>query len=248
MPIFQANNKLHFFAHVPKCAGTTIEAHLIERFGPLGMFGHSQGFNVSLQHLTWAQVTSVVPENWIASSFAVVRHPLTRFVSAYNMRLSQARPPFPREVTITDFLDWVEARLPTNPELLDNHFRPQVEFLGPKTRVFRLEDGLDAVIADLDQKFGSSPSLPPLGHFDFHVSETEGLFYSSEILPKRLIERVRILYAEDHLRFGYNPEPARSVTVKILKPTHARAYKRQAWRIRRHLSENVLQRVRNIDV
>lgn len=241
MPIFRVNNELHCFAHVPKCAGTTIEAHLVNRFGPLGLLGTEKGFNVSLQHLTWAQVTSVVPEIWIDSSFAVVRHPLARFVSAYNMRLSQVHPPFPREISITDFLDWAEVRLHKHPALLDNHLRPQVDFMSQETRVFRLEEGLAAVIADLDRIFGARPDLPPLGHHDFHDPETEKLFDVTDRLPAGVAERVAQIYAVDYARFDYDPASVQ-VKLKVLKPGLVKPIKRQAWRMRARLTQAVTLR------
>lgn len=239
MPIFRVKGALHVFAHVPKCAGTTIEAHLAERFGPLGLIGTDTGLGVSLQHLTWDQVTAVLPETWIASSFAVVRHPLDRFVSGYNMRLSQAAPPFPREVTIADFLDWAEARLPAHPALLDNHLRPQVDFIGPETKLFRFEDGLAAVIADLDARFGPRPDLPPLGHHDYRDPETEMLFDVVDRLPDGVAERVAKLYAADYARFGYDRAPDRPVKLKVLKATHAKPLRRQAWRARARLGQAI---------
>lgn len=241
MPLFRANNELHYFAHVPKCAGTTIEAHLVNRFGPLGLFGTEKGFGVSLQHLTWAQVISVFPESWIDRSFAVVRHPLTRFVSAYNMRLSQANPPFPREVTITDFLDWAEVRLPDHPGLLDNHLRPQVDFMGHETRVFRLEEGLDAVVADLDRTFGPQPDLPPIGHHDFHDPETEKLLDVTDRLPAGVAERVARIYAVDYARFGYNAVSV-PVKLKVLKPELVNVIRRQTWRMRARLAQAIARR------
>jgi hypothetical protein len=245
MPIFRAGGEFHVFAHVPKCAGTTIEAHLAERFGLLGLIGTDTGLGVSLQHLTWAQVTAVLPETWIAGSFAVVRHPLDRFVSGYNMRLSEVRPPFPRETTITDFLDWAEARLPDYPGLLDNHLRPQVDFLGPGTRVFRFEDGLGGVIAGLDETFGARPDLSPLGRHDYRHPRTERLFEVVQTLPAGVADRVTRLYAADYARFDYDPSPERPVKLKVLKPEHVRSYRRTAWHVR-SLVGRTISRVRTV--
>lgn len=229
MPIFRTRGAVHVFAHVPKCAGTSIEEHLAARFGPMGLMGTVPGFGVSLQHLTWVQIEAVLPPAWIAGSFAVVRHPLDRFVSGYNMRLVQATPPFPREVTITDFLDWAEARLPSHPTLLDNHLRPQTDFIGPDTNCFRFEDGLDAVIAYLDAVFGPQPGLPPLGHHDYRDRATEQLFDTVDHLPAGVVERVAQLYAGDFARFGYDTSPDRPVKLRILKPEHAVSARRKMW-------------------
>lgn len=232
MPVFIANGDLHVFAHVPKCGGTTVEEHLAARFGALGLIGTSSHFEVSLQHLTWREIVALFPEHWIAESFAVVRHPLDRLVSEFNMRIAQSVPPFPREISIADFLDWVERRLPVAPNLLDNHLRPQVDFIGPRTQLFRLEDGLDAVIAHLDGLFGRRPELPLLGHHDFHNPDTEAMFAVSCSLPQGVAERVAQLYEADFDAFGYDPEPHRTVRLRMLKPELARRWRRIAWRAR----------------
>jgi hypothetical protein len=236
MPVFCSNGELHVFAHIPKCAGTTVEEHLAARFGTLGLIGTSSRYQVSLQHLTWREIVVLFPEAWIAGSFAVVRHPLDRLVSTYNMRIAQATPPFPREISIADFLDWVERRLPVTPNLLDNHLRPQVDFIGPRTRLFRLEDGLDAVVAYLDECFGESSDLPPLSHHDFRNTDTEAMFDVSPTLPPGVAERVARLYAADFDAFGYDPDPNRTVRLKKLKPELARKWRRIAWRARMRAS------------
>ncbi len=241
MPIFRANGELHIFLHVPKCAGTTIEAHLSARFGQLGLIGMGPGRDVSLQHLTWDEIVSIFPQAWITESFAVVRHPVSRFVSAYNMRITQGKPPFPREISITDFLDWTECRLPKVPSLLDNHLRPQVDFVGPDTKIFRLEDGLDAVLAYLDEVCGSWPDAPPLGHVDFRDPAIECLFDSKSDLPAGVVERVAKLYAKDYEYFGYAFEPDSPVKLKTLKPEQARRFRRGVWLVRSMMRRLAIQ-------
>jgi hypothetical protein len=239
MPVFIANGDLYVFAHVPKCAGTTVEEHLAARFGAVGLIGTSSRFKVSLQHLTWREIVALFPEHWIAGSFAVVRHPVDRLVSEFNMRIAQSVPPFPREISIADFLDWVERRLPSAPDLLDNHIRPQVDFIGPRTRLFRLEDGLDAVIAHLDELFGTCSELPPLGHHDSRNPGTEAMFEVSSTLPQGVAERVAQLYEADFDAFGYDPDANRTVRLKILKPELARNWRRTVWRGRMHFSRSL---------
>jgi hypothetical protein len=151
------------------------------------------------------------------------------------MRIAQATPPFPREISITEFLDWVEWRLPLTPNLLDNHLRPQVDFIGPQTRLFRLEDGLDAVVAHLDELFGERCDLPPLGRHDFRNPDTDEMFDVSSSLPPGVAERIAMLYAADFDAFGYDPEPNRPVRLKTLKPELARNWRRIVWRSRMQL-------------
>ncbi|WP_425074097.1 sulfotransferase family 2 domain-containing protein [Sagittula sp. S175] len=242
MPTFLANGGLHCFAHVPKCAGTTVEHHLAQRFGPLGMMGNHPLVPVSLQHLTWADLEAFCVPGQILSSFALVRHPLTRFVSTYNMRVAQVSPPFPRDVTLEDFADWVAARLPVSAMLLDNHLRPQVDFLGPDTRLFRLEDGLDPVIAWLDAQFGPCEAAAPLGHERHRPDETAALFDTVSEVPPRVLETVGRLYAADFERLGYDMATAPVQKVLRLKPGQARPVERTLWRLRAALVSAIRSR------
>ena len=45
MPFFRIDRELHYFAHVPKCAGASVEVYLRKRFGKIA-FANSQFYNV----------------------------------------------------------------------------------------------------------------------------------------------------------------------------------------------------------
>ena len=92
MPFFRIDRELHYFAHVPKCAGASVEVYLRKRFGKIA-FANSQFYNVpeaqrwtksSPQHINREALALLVPPGWIASSFGVVRHPVTRLRSALS--------------------------------------------------------------------------------------------------------------------------------------------------------------------
>lgn len=236
MPVFRHQGALHYYAHIPKCAGSSIEEHLTARFGPLGLFGSHPLMPVSLQHLTWRDIEALFAPGQIASSFAVVRHPVSRFVSSFNMRLAQVDPPFPRELTLLDFAQWAAARLKHNPQILDNHLRPQIDFIGPETRLFRLEDGLDAVIADLDDRFGPQIDAANLGRERHRPDETAALFESEDAVPQSVIDILLRLYEADFDRLGYEPLPAPPQEILRLKPVHARPIRRHLWRARAALA------------
>lgn len=230
MPLFRADNgSLHVFVHIPKCGGTTIEEFLIQRFGQIGLIGKVGA--ATLQHMTWDELSKVLPINFFDSSFGVVRHPVSRFISAYNMRITQVRPPFPREVTLDDFLTWVEARLKKNPSLLDNHVRPQTDFLGNETKVFLFEDGLEKVVEYLAIEFGTSARNFELGHHHHRPASTAGMFVPAKVTQKQ-INRISRLYIGDLKAFGYesNPPLQDFPYVKCLRSSESKKIRRVLWK------------------
>ncbi|MEK6217390.1 MAG: sulfotransferase family protein, partial [Boseongicola sp.] len=164
MPIFQHNGALHAFVHIPKCGGTTVEAMLADRFGPIGLlderyYGQTEPYRWSKsspQHLVWDDFVRLIPDAMIDRVFAVTRHPLTRFSSSYNFYARSGAVPAgmgPEE--------WF-AKVAESSDLLpfraDNHLRRQSDFVPDRATIFRLEDGLDVVSNWLDATFGVTGS------------------------------------------------------------------------------------------
>ena len=99
MPIFRVGDRLHYFAHVPKCGGSSVERYLRARFGALA-FVDSRHLDrpaalrwsrSSPQHLALSDFRRLVPSEWISSSFAVVRHPQNRLISAFRFQVEVER-------------------------------------------------------------------------------------------------------------------------------------------------------------
>ena len=176
MPIFRINKDLHYYAHVPKCGGSSVEHYLVDRFGPMGLRDTEE----KLIHptLRWTRTTPVhipavalariVPPDWIASSFAVVRHPVRRLISAFF----QGRDVAGRIPLSADFNAWfAEAAVWVGKDPYRNggHLEPQTTFIPPGSRIFRLEDGLEQVVPYLDALAGNSDGpreIVLLGHID----------------------------------------------------------------------------------
>jgi len=209
MPIFRINGGLHYFAHVPKCAGASVEAYIHARFGSVA-FANSQFMSKpeaqrwtrsSPQHVDWESLGLLIPPGWFESSFAVVRHPLTRLRSAFDYQLTGERS-VPEGTDINDwFLDWVEGRAKM-PFRYDNHPRPAAELVPPDATVFRLEEGLQPLVAHLDRLAGNTNGPRKIAHRN---QSRGGRHYAARQTPLSdetlgLIARV---YARDFERFGY---------------------------------------------
>ena len=163
MPIVRIGGELHFFAHVPKCAGTSVEQYLEARFGPLAFVNRQflsdpeprRWSKSSPQHIPLDAFRKLVPAAWIASSFAVVRHPVTRLVSAFTFQ-ANVEGLVPEDWTIDGFFDDWLRRGESEPFLYDGHLRPQSDLVPEKAAIFRLEDGLDGLITHLDGLAGNA--------------------------------------------------------------------------------------------
>ncbi|MCU0829870.1 MAG: sulfotransferase family protein [Tabrizicola sp.] len=209
MPIFRIDNSFHYFAHVPKCGGVAVDSYLLERFGTIGLREPNR-FNLppdkrwsrtSPVHIPAATLKSVFPAEWLRSSFAVVRHPIRRLISAFCF----ARDHHGYLPLSTDFNAWWReaARwVPDDPFRLGGHFAPMVSFVPEGARIFRLEDGLDPIIPYLDDLDGRSRGSR-------HIAPTNvGRWRGSEGPPVPTAETLALanrLYAQDYERFGYSP-------------------------------------------
>ena len=215
MPFSLVNGRMLYFAHVPKCAGSSVEAYLQARFGPLAMMdrGHfkrrRRWTRSSPQHVLWADAARLIPQAMIGASFAVVRHPVDRLVSVFLWQREWEQT-LASDTTLTDFIDQVEADWPALPRKhsWDNHASPMADFMPPDCTLFRLEDGLDPVVAWLDDLAGDAEGPRQIG-----VSNRIGaqLKRRGRELPNIDIsdtnrQRIATLYAVDFERFGYDPQ------------------------------------------
>ncbi|WP_200284527.1 sulfotransferase family 2 domain-containing protein [Rhabdochromatium marinum] len=151
MPIFSINNKRVFFYHIPKTGGSSLEFTMsalgvtVELWSIKLHKNKAAGFPCSPQHWHQAIITEIFSD--FEHEFAVIRHPVERMVSEYKHR---ARLAMKKNQPQQPFADWVDIALKRqgkNPYIFDNHLRPQVEFIGEATELFKLEDGLDKPMA-----------------------------------------------------------------------------------------------------
>jgi Sulfotransferase family len=226
MPIFRIDDKLHYFAHVPKCGGSSLEAYLTERFGRLAfheptrsLIPKDQRWNRSSgEHIPVAVLDMLVPPEWFASSFAVVRHPTRRLISAFFF----ARDVLGTLPLSTEFNTWfreIPALIADKPYKYGSHLAPQSSFVPNGSRIFRMEAGLEQVLPYLDTLAGNTdgPREIPAKNVGKWRRDEEPPTLSDETLD--LIAR---FYAVDFERFGYDA-PLTDRAAKSLPDLPARA-------------------------
>ncbi len=224
MPIFRHKGDLHFFAHVPKCGGQSVEAYLGARFGNLAFLDNrffarpvAQSWSLtSPQHVDQQTLASLFPDGWIRSSFAVVRHPLARLISAYNFQATHNRC-IPNGMGIEEWFAEYRSLLPYAPQMHDNHLRPAVELIPEDATVFKLEDGLEPIVAYLDDLTGTKAPDTEIANLNALPEFGADAFTRAEVSPK-LIAKAEKHFAADLKAYDYPPQPAHLAPVYV--PAH----------------------------
>lgn len=201
MPIFKVAGQICYFAHVPKCAGTSVEDYLVERFGPLAFLNRkfnskkeSNWNKSSPQHILAGDLGTLFPKGFFDHTFAVVRHPISRVISAFHYHRDRERK-ISADVEFEDWVDRLAEFKPSDHRRLDNHFQPQSQFLPKKCRVFKMEDGLDKVEAWLDEIAGAADDISIPNNFAGHYKKPE--------LDDATLAKIERLYQNDFDAFGY---------------------------------------------
>lgn len=221
MPIARVGGKLIYYAHVPKCAGSSVEDYLAARFGPLAFLdrrhftrpARGRWSQTSPQHIDTASLDILFPPDFFDAAFGVVRHPAGRLVSAF--RYQKARRRLGMRASLDDWLTLHSRKSAHHPFLFDSHFRPMVDFVPETARVFKLEEGTAAIVQWLDQVAGDTEGPRDLPK----ANKAQDVVWRPKAPWKKLVKRVferpvpdltegycrRIheLYRADYERFDY---------------------------------------------
>lgn len=219
MPFFRLDNRIVLYAHVPKSGGTTVNRRLRDAGAELAFFdgafwtsGQKRWHRSSPQHISNADRDLLFPEGFFDYAFAVVRDPVDRFLSAFNHN----RGRIGHHVSFDRFLSRMERRVEDEVDYygyrFDNHFLPSFRIVPRQARVFRLEDGLDALFAGLEEDLGIAPPAESgvENKRDYAVKPSSSALKSlfkgvvSSPSPKKgdlsedQLSRIRALYADDY--------------------------------------------------
>jgi hypothetical protein len=206
VPVFIKDERYVLFPHVPKTGGTSVE-RLFRRNGwrmhlrdsRVGKGSLHYARRCSPQHLHAAVLRELIDLSRVDVCFMVVRDPIARFRSEYAMRQKDAAKT--DAATVEAWADKVLTRYARNPYALDNHVRPQHEFLLPDTEVFRLEDGLDAMMTSLNERYDLG--VPNQVDHRLKSADLTGISSRDVQVSPALDARLREVYAEDFRQFGF---------------------------------------------
>ncbi len=199
MPFIHYSGKNILFVHIPKTGGTSV-TNWMGGFEPVQFHnpGKQSLLYVTPQHLRHSDLRALFAEGYFDYAFTIVRNPYDRIESEYRFRrevgLANDRPELP------PFSMWLERALEMFGREhwhLDNHIRPQVDFLGSGVQVFRFEDGLRHILGEVASAVGL-PKPKRVGHARASGPDADPIDWD---LQDRL--RVNRHYAEDFERFGY---------------------------------------------
>lgn len=220
MPAFRLQGSTYYFAHVPKCGGTTVEQGLQDTGLTLSLLDQdwwgpdTPDWNrTSPQHITREALSRLFAPDFFDHCFACVRDPVERLLSAFNFNRGLGR--LPRRQKLTQLLSQMERNQSYFENSFDNHFLPADRFIPHGCKVFRIEDGLDQVASWLGQisngsinaSFGHHQKSYPVGNRekDF-VEKILGRFVEPDAITRNdlesvTLERIRSLYQVDYQRF-----------------------------------------------
>lgn len=194
MTLMKCKGKLFYFAHIPKTGGSSVEFAMRQAGAKRALHYHKRldYLQCNLQHMHAELFDIFVPPGFYKRGFCVTRHPIARLVSEYYWRqsLDHVKHPFDK---------WVRVQMKAyakNPFIMDNHFRPQHEFVGKKIEVFRFEDGMPQIMEAISDMTGLT--LDPQTHRR-KGGEKAPLTWSPET-------RLSVLdfYEKDFEAFGYD--------------------------------------------
>lgn len=222
MPIYRVENKLIYFAHIPKSGGTSIEkflkhyatavAFLNGRYLPRTRYPWIQ---TSPQHADAEAIGALFDTTFFDVSFALIRHPATRFLSAFNHHRNRHNIPF--YTRPINFLNRIINFTANDHYRFDNHFRPMCDMIPENAHVFHIEEGLDDVIDFLTSALNTrlDKHLLTTSNRGNYTPYRPGLFGTiketlqapATSLTDELCETTRRIYSDDFSNFPYPTRP-----------------------------------------
>jgi len=195
MPLIKFGKRIALFIHIPKTGGSSIESSVRQMKGSVALLSSAPlGYaKCTPQHMHAELLERFIGTNFYDFSFAVVRHPITRIRSEFQMRCSGPN-------NQKDFEAWFNDTLDTymkNPYVCDNHIRPQSDFLLPKTDVFHFEAGIKPVVDYMATRFDRKPP-----EFVPHKRKSHGQDKPLK-MSNTTFERLTSFYQADFEKLGY---------------------------------------------
>ena len=153
MPIFEKNGVKILLVHIPKTGGTSLE-HWLKKETTMSFFSPIPpgGLMICPQHLQVGSLKVLLGGALWHWACAIVRNPYDRMESEYFWRTDEQ---FKNLGVRPDFSTWVINNIRAakqNPYHLDNHLRPQTDFIDTEVKIFKFEEGLALVVHELSEQ------------------------------------------------------------------------------------------------
>lgn len=153
MPVYVKDQAAVLHVHVPKTGGTSIArffktngfgVHYVDTGGPGSML---RFLRCPPQHMHGELIMTLFRRARFSFVFMTVREPMDRMLSEYKMRVRAKQT----TLGLTGFVDECFQKYRKDPYAVENHIRPQADFLVPGVKVFRQEDNHgDELIASVE--------------------------------------------------------------------------------------------------
>lgn len=224
MPIFRCDSGLVYFCHVPKCGGSSVENALQNKGFKLSFYDNKFSpdkdnnkcyYKSSPQHITNQDFDSLFKEDIFFYKFAVVRDPVSRFLSAYSYN----RKRIGLHISFKYFLSKLEKNVASKNDYFgrkyDNHFVPSNRIIPEDCNIFYLKKNMkdleDKLLKKLQIKIDLSKKVNVGGYWVIK-GKTIKSFVKRYLIPPtpradnvsdELVSRIKTLYNEDYKRFNF---------------------------------------------
>jgi hypothetical protein len=155
------------------------------------------------QHFDYNILNNLVNMEAFHYRFTIVRHPVEKLKSDFiwsTRTLKQNERP-----TFADWFENCQRQFQKNKYFLDNHIRPQVEFVGPDVKVYKYEDGLNSIVknifSDLRISLDKDIDIPLLNTSAEYLKD--GQRSRDVIVLDSEMKKIREIYARDFEMFEY---------------------------------------------
>lgn len=204
MPLMVKDGKAFLFVHVPKTAGSSVYDTFKRGGWKVHDFDRTYKSNkfrtCPPQHFHAELLQSIYQIDRLSGILQFARHPVDRLLSEYFYRTKKYRGKVPRSLHFPLWWRRVKKKYSVNKFVLDNHLRPQAEFLLKGVMIGKFENDLNQRFLNNFLKTAGLPSDLP--EFSM-VNKSER---ASVRLSTSLVEDISDFYQEDFRHFGYSSD------------------------------------------